>query len=252
MRAVPVTELAYREFQFPLNVFMHMLTLEEGSVTYLHYGLFDDPSEPIAKAQERSTELLLSRLPPSPARVLDVGAGIGTTLATLTRLGYDAIGITPDEGQVATIRARHGDAVNVVNVAFERLFPRAYDVVLFQESSQYIDAAKLFAKAREITNRVIVLDEFSTEANSTLHELGEFVRIAAAFKFRLVEDTDLSSRAAPTIDYFLERLPRYRPTLEHDLGLDPKQIDDLIGSGRQYRDRYRTGAYVYRLLRFER
>jgi SAM-dependent methyltransferase len=252
MRPVPVTGIPYREFQFPLNVFMHMLTLEEGSVTYLHYGLFDDPGDSIATAQERSTELLLSRLPPPPARVLDVGVGIGTTLAKLTRLGYQAVGITPDESQASAVRARHGDAVEVVQVAFERLFPRGYDVVVFQESSQYIDTAALFAKSREITNSVIVLDEFSTEAGGTLHDLAEFVKTAASFKFRLVEETDLSPRAAPTIDYFLERLPRYRPILERDLGLGAEQVDGLIDSGRDYRERYRRGAYVYRLLRFQR
>ncbi len=252
MRAVPATELPYRDFQFPLNVFMHVLSLEEGGVTYLHYGLFDDPADSIAKAQERSTELLLSRLPPPPARVLDVGVGVGTTLARLTRLGYDAVGITPDESQASVVRARHGDDVNVVRVGFEHLFPRPYDVVLFQESSQYIKTVPLFAKAREITSNILVLDEFATDANATMHELGEFMRTAAAFKFRNVEDLDLSARAAPTIDYFLERLPRYAAALERDLGLDAKQVGELIESGRQYRERYRGGAYVYRLLRFQR
>ena len=33
--------IAYRDFYYPLNVFMHILTHEEGAVRYLHYGLFD-------------------------------------------------------------------------------------------------------------------------------------------------------------------------------------------------------------------
>src|SRR5437667_8962894 len=97
---------AYRDFIYPLNVFMHILTHEEGEVRYLHYGLFQRADEPIAAAQERSTELLFSRLPPPPARLLDVGVGLGTTLERLTRLGYDAEGITPDEKQAALARGR--------------------------------------------------------------------------------------------------------------------------------------------------
>ncbi len=252
MPAVPPVPLPYNEFQFPLNVFMHVISLEEGAVTYLHYGLFEQPGESIAEAQERSTELLLSRLPPPPARVLDVGVGIGTTLARLTRLGYDATGITPDPQQVAMVRARHGDGVNVVQVAFEKVFPRPFDGLVFQESSQYIDATALFGKAREMTNEVIVLDEFSTGAAGTLHRLDEFVQAAASFRFTKAEDIDLSERAAPTIDYFLERLPRYRAALLEDLGLEEKQLDELIESGNRYRDHYRRGTYVYRLLRFER
>jgi len=249
MPAVPATDLPYRQFQFPLNVFMHMLSLEEGSVSYLHYGLFDDPAEPIAKAQERSTELLLSRLPPPPARVLDVGVGVGTTLARLSQLGYEAAGITPDESQAALVRERF-PGVDVTRVGFEYLFPRTYDVALFQESSQYINAARLFAKAREITGNVIVLDEFAIETEGSLHRLDEFLRAATAYKFRVVEDLDLSQRAAPTVEYFMKRLDRYRSTLIADLGLTNEQVDELITSGAQYRDAYARGAYVYRLLRF--
>src|SRR5882762_1270818 len=58
--------LPYRDFFYPLNVFMHILTHEEGGVDYLHYALFESGTERIGAAQERSTELLLSRLPPPP------------------------------------------------------------------------------------------------------------------------------------------------------------------------------------------
>ncbi len=251
MRAVPA-ELPYRQFQYPLNVFMHVLTSEEGSVPYLHYGLFEREGESIASAQERSTQLLLQRLPPPPARVLDVGIGVGTTLARLTREGYDAVGITPDENQAAMARAKYGAEVNVVRVGFESLFPRPFDIVVFQESSQYIKSETLFAKAREVTNDVLVLDEFSTGPGGTLHRLEEFLGVAAGFKFKITEDVDLSRQAAPTIDYFLERLPRHRAAIERDLGLDASQVDELIESGRSYRRLYERGVYVYRLLRFQR
>src|SRR5207302_9727632 len=74
-------QIPYRDFYYPLNVLLHLLTLEEGRVDYLHYGLFEDTGEPIRAAQERSTELLLSRLPALPGRLLDVGVGLGTTLS---------------------------------------------------------------------------------------------------------------------------------------------------------------------------
>src|ERR1700682_5228143 len=98
----------YREFYYPLNVFMHILTHEEGGVDYLHYALFDSENERIGAAQEHSTELLLSRLPPTPSRVLEVGIGLGTTLMRMAHLGYDVEGITPDEKQIAMVQARYG------------------------------------------------------------------------------------------------------------------------------------------------
>ncbi|HYI09126.1 MAG TPA: class I SAM-dependent methyltransferase [Thermoanaerobaculia bacterium] len=246
--------LPYRDFYYPLNVFMHILTHEEGGVTYLHYGLFDGDGDSIAAAQQRSTELLLSRLPAPPARLLDVGVGLGTTLDRLTRMGYAAEGITPDDKQIAMVRARYGDAVNVHCTRFEDLTGGPYDAVLFQESSQYIDSATLFAKARELTNQVIVLDEFAfrEEEGATLHRYDTFLAAAGQHSFRKVEEVDLSDQAAPTVDYFNQRLPRYRDLLHRDLGLTSQQVDDLIESGHRYRNLYARGVYGYRLIVFLR
>jgi len=255
MRAV-TDPLAYRDFYYPLNVFMHILTHEEGGVDYLHYGLFESAGESIAAAQERSTELLLARLPLPPARILEVGVGLATTLQRLTQLGYDAVGITPDEKQIAAIRGRYGDEVRVACERFESFAGDGrYDVVVLQESSQYIEAGALFAKAAELTSRLIVLDEFALQPvahEGALHSLDRFLRAASDQGFALAEDLDLSARAAPTIDYFLQRIPRYRDLLMRDIGLTAEQVDGLVTSGEAYRDFYRRGVYGYRLLQFAR
>ncbi len=246
----------YRDFYYPLNVFMHILTHEEGSVRYLHYGLFESDDDSIAAAQERSTELLLSRLPPPPARILDVGAGLGTTLARLMQSGYDAEGITPDEHQIAMIRARHGEGLEVSCSKFESFAGRPpYDAVLFQESSQYIGAEPLFAKASEITRRVLVLDEFASkplDMPGELHDLTGFLSAAAGQGFVKIEEIDVSQKAAPTIGYFTSRIPRYKDKLMSDLALSAAQLDELIDSGRRYRALYANGTYVYRLLDFRK
>ena len=243
--------LPYRDFYYPLNVLMHVLTLEEGSVSYLHYGLFEREDESIARAQERSTELLLSRLPSPPARLLDVGLGLGTSLARLARLGYRATGITPDEKQFAAVRERYGSNLDVRCVAFEAMDEEPFDIVIFQESSQYIDSEKLFARAEAITGRIVVLDEFAMKAGK-LHSLPEFIAAAERHRYGVIEEIDLSEKAAPTIDYFRARLPRHRERLVAEIGVTSEQVDDLIASGERYRELYRSGTYVYRLLTFQR
>lgn len=246
-----VSDLPYRNFLYPLNVFMHILTREEGDVADLHYGLFERDGEPIAVAQERSTELLLAHLPPPPASLLEVGIGLGTTLARLTALGYDVEGITPDAQQIAVARARH-DGIGIRESAFEAFHPgRVYDCVFFQESSQYIDSAVLFEKARELTGEVIVLDEFSTHPGASLHSLERFLACAAMNGFRKMEELDLSAKVRPTVDYFVARLPRHSDSLRRDLGLTAEHIRELIDGGQRYREMYRSGAYVYRLLTFQ-
>ena len=96
-----------------------------------------------------------------------------------------------------------------------------------------------------------MLDEFASEPG-TLHTLDGFLRAAVANGFRVVEDLDLSAKAAPTIDYFQVRLPSYRDALVADLGLTHAQIDDLIANGEHYSNRYYSGVYTYRLLDLRR
>lgn len=254
MRRVSASPI-YVDFFYPLNVFMHILTHEEGAVTYLHYGIFESGGEPIGVAQERSTELVLDRLPPPPARILEVGIGLATTLRELTRRGYDAEGITPDEKQIAMVRARHGDAVRVHCAPFETFEAAGrYDLILFQESSQYIDSEALFAKAATLSDDVLVVDEFALRPLDSpgLHALSSFLEAAAQHGYAVVEDLDLSSKAAPTMEYFAARIPRYRERLIADLGLTDAQIDELLASGARYRALYANGTYGYRLLRFRR
>jgi SAM-dependent methyltransferase len=241
----------YSEFYYPLNVFMHILTHEEGAATYLHYGLFESPDEPIAKAQERSTEALIARLPPPPARLLDVGAGLGTTLRKLQALGYAVTGITPDAKQVAAI----GLDVDVRCITFEAIpEDEPFDTIIFQESSQYIDSNALFAKAAKLTGHLIVLDEFTlcAEEGASLHAYDRFLAAARANDFELTEDVDVSAKAAPTIDYFSKRFPPYRDALKSELGLTDAQIDSLIENGVRYRAFYDRGVYGYRAMQFRR
>jgi SAM-dependent methyltransferase len=244
---------SYRQFAYPLNVLVQILLLEEGRVDALHYGLFEDTAEEIGTAQARSTTLLLSRLPPPPARVLDVGCGLGTTLHELMLRGYAAEGVTPEPSQLALAAERYRDGLSIHCVTFEALTPPPvpFDVVMFQESSQYIDAAALFVTARTMTERVLVLDEFAVRPAvpaGPLHSLARFLDAAAAAGFAPVENLDLSTQAAPTIDYFLARLPRHRERLQEELGISGAHVDTLIDSGQQYRDRYRAGSYGYHLI----
>lgn len=245
--------IPYRDFLYPLNALMHVLTLEEGEVPHLHYGLFEREGERIAEAQERAVSLLLTKIPPPPARVLDAGTGLGTTLARLQHMGYEAVGITPDERQIAVIRTRYGDTVRVQRVRFEDFrMDRPFDAVVFHESSQYIDSEALFAKAAALAPSVVVLDEFAMQPVEGLHRYDQFLAAARRHAFHIVSEDDVSKQAAPTIEYFLRKLPHYRARLMEDIGLSSQQVDDLLGSGERYAERYRTGAYAYRLVHFER
>jgi len=255
----PLGSDLYRNFLFPLNVLTHALVAEEGDVPYLHYGLLEGEGESIQRAQQRSTDVLLARLPPPPSRVLEVGVGLGTTFDRLVRMGYEAEGITPDAKQIAIARSRFGNGLHLHDVPLEAFETSTrYDAILFQESSQYIDSAALFGKVAALSlpaARLLVLDEFAlrpVDRPGALHRLDGFLETAQRKGFQLEEEIDLSRQAAPTIDYFLELLPRHRESIRSEVGVLPEQIDTLIESGLAYRELYRSGAYGYRLLGFRR
>ena len=218
---------------------------------FLHYGLFEHPQDTLLLAQHRSTDLLLSRLPKPPCSVLDVGIGLGTTFVLLIALGYDAEGITPDEHQLAMVRARY-EGVPARLAAFETFDAgRVYDVIVFQESSQYIDSEALFARAAMLAPRIIVLDEFALkplDEEGALHSLDAFRAAALRHGYAIEEELDLTARAAPTMDYFTDRIPAYREQLIADLAITDEQVDHLVENGRRYRERYADGTYGYRLL----
>lgn len=232
-------------FPFPLNAFVYVLEQEEGAVRSLHYGVFAQPGESLPMAQERATDVLLQHLPPPPARVLDVGCGTGATLERLRQAGYRAQGLAPEKGQSRT-------SVHVGR--FESFWAlRGYEVLLFQESSQYIDSRTLFAQARKLGSRcVLVMDEFAMEPGHPLRTLDAFVAAAGAHGFEVAEMLDFSQQAAPTVDYFLERLPRYAAGLHSELGVTREQLKELLDSGERYRENYAQGRYAYRLLRLGR
>jgi hypothetical protein len=248
-------------FAFPLNVYARILELREGKVDYLHYGVFDTPAEAVLAAQERASGLLWEALP-RPCRLLEVGIGLGTTLARLRAAGYAATGITPDAAQVDAARARHGEAVAIELSRLEDFTRDAgqWQALLFQESAQYVDPVAIFDAADRLLNdgpsTLVVMDEFAldrrSDAHQGLHALDSFCALAARRGWTLARRVDLSARARPTLDYLLLSLRECADRLAADLGVGHDQLATLAESLMRYRRLYEEGVYGYALLRFER
>ncbi len=249
-----------RKFSFPLNIYAYLLAMESqvGDVFNLHFGWFDDASEPIAVAQERATRELLAWLPAPPARLLEVGSGVGTTLALLIARGFDARGMTPDGSQIAFMRERYGADFPVEPLRFEDMAVPAtpFDAILLQESAQYIALEPLFAQAARLLRsggRLILADEVmltAPEAGESLHSLAQLKAVAAGHGFALGEAQDQSVRAARTVDLMLEASSRYREELRQLLGVADEQIEALDDSNRKYQSKYASGKYGYVSLCF--
>ncbi len=247
---------------FPLNVYAHGLYLQEGKVDYLHYALFNQ-GESLTKvqvAQQRSTDLLLARLPPPPCRILEIGIGLGTTASMLAERGYTITGISPDAQQVALAKQCVKDNVSFECVTYEAFSAPAasYDVILLQESAQYLQSLTLFNKAHQLLAKpgfILIADEFSLQrtpkyATYGLPSLTYTLAQASRCGFNLTEQVDLSTPAAPTVDYLLWVIEKHQARLLTDLDLKPVVLDELLTSLREYQQKYRDGHYGYALLSF--
>jgi len=251
----------FKDLTFPLNVYAHSLLLEEGKATYLHYGLFQDNQTSLQTAQQFSTDLLMARLPPPPCRILEVGVGLGTTLSLLNQRDYDVHGITPDAQQIAYIQKNlnSGASVSCHSLQDFKAQPESFDVVLLQESAQYIEPLVIFNKALDLlplSGDLIIIDEFALKYDEAgiggLHLLNDMVVLAERFGFELVEHMDLSTQAAPTLDYLLRFTATHRQSLIKDLALTDEQLAQLDESNRTYHKKYVSGHYGYALLHFRK
>ncbi len=87
-------------------------------------------TDPECRAAWRS--LLLEHLPPSPARVADLGCGTGTLALLLAEEGYavDGVDFSPEMVRLARAKAGHAATFHEADAAAPPLEAASYDVVL--------------------------------------------------------------------------------------------------------------------------
>jgi len=241
-----------KNFTFPLNVCAYALALEEGSVEYLHHGLFMGGITSLRDAQAHATELLISKLPNHPCEILDVGVGLGTTLEILLGKGHIAQGISPDANQIACARSRLGNDAPLTCVRLEDFVAASqFDFILFQESAKYTDPLDLFNKAMALLKpggKIMVLGEFDDGQCCT----EDFTKLASRFGFETSEQLDLSLHVAPSLDGLLRVIEKHRERLCQDLDTMPVELDKLGALMRTCQQAYAGGHREYAFVQLDK
>lgn len=180
---------------------------------HLHYGYWPADLEVhfsnLRKAQENYATFLLSHIPTNVRRVLDVGCGSGQLAETLVDTGRHVDCVSPSAYLNAQARQLLGDRSRVFDGPYER-FETAdrYDLILFSESFQYVNPEQAVEKSLRLLaspGYLLICDFFRKDVPGRSpigggHLLDRLYGTLGAHPLEILEDLDLTSETAPTLD----------------------------------------------------
>lgn len=253
-----------RQLPFPLNVYAQTLALSTGAVPgLLHFGVYnerDDSRMPYASAQRRAQEQLLALMLPPPARVLEAGCGFGSLARELAMRDYEVTALTPIEEEWRAASTLPGQKAHCLLLDLKDFVPHArVDVVVLQQSAQYLDPLLLMAKANDCLQeggQLLIAEEFLLDDSIITPEprplLSNFLRLAERCGFRVERQRELGRQVGPGLTLFAQWLQEQRVTVSDSLSLPLVDVDELYGQLLAMADKYTHARLGYTLLDLRR
>jgi SAM-dependent methyltransferase len=233
----------------------------DGSADYMHYGYWRERGETLAQAQENLAALVQSWLPAGAKRILDSGCGLGRTTRDLARRGHDVVGISPDANTLVLARGKYPEVADrLVTVSLQEYRPAApFDVVLFQESSQYVESPTLFARCAELVRpggHVVICDEVRYgsrgEAFNRRRDMLAFARLNG---FELRRNEVVTRDVLPTRRRLVETLRAELPAMVEAFRASGRdvaaEVRELAAAWDRETALFERGLYGYELFLFE-
>ena len=225
---------------FPLNVYGLTLELEFGTATHLHFGVYGEngtEGTPYPVAQARAQESLQTLLPPVPARILEYGFGSGSLAAELGASGYEVTALSPLIEEYRAAQDSGAEGVNYLHGELANFEPEeVFDVMLLQQSAQYLDPLQLLVCANSCLKeggQLLIAEEFllddSTQKTQPRPLLANFLRFAQRCGFSAERQRDLGRQVAPGLVEFAGLLYKHSTTLCERLSIDAAEIQQLHG-----------------------
>ncbi|MDQ2780304.1 MAG: GNAT family N-acetyltransferase, partial [Pseudomonadota bacterium] len=243
------------------SVYAAALQCERGRVDHLHPGLFEQPEDDLATAQQRAADHLWQQMP-GPCRVLQVGVRTGRLLRRLSAAGYSATGTADEGGWAAGVEVDSTAPPARMAGPLSDLRPPElpYELMVLHDTAQTMAPLTLFEAADRLMVRegaqLLVMDEFALRSDAAgtggLPSLTSFVALARRCGWRLEADHDLAATAAPTFDAIEALIQRHRQALCDEHGMAEVDLQRLIAAARQSRQEHAEGRWTYRLLRLRR
>jgi MPBQ/MSBQ methyltransferase len=252
-------EIATLEFPY---CYYADITDTQGVFDYFHYGFWAQGTESPKEAQEKLWRLMFSLIPKGVKRILDAGCGLEKTTFDLTQAGYSAIGISPDKANMELARTRHGEGVQLITTSFEDYSDELpFDLILFQESSQYVALWNLIIHSRELLRKngyLLICDEirYGEKKSRNFHRKDLLLNMAGAAGFKLLVNRDITDQVMPTRHYVVNQLvdnrdriiESFRPFRENVV----EEIDRLTKGWKDDSDLFSMRFFGYEIFLFQK
>lgn len=249
------------QLPFPLNVYAQTLVLEFGEARHLHFALYDKPgAQSFVEAQLAAEDALCALLPPPPAQVMEVGCGSGALAHRLSDAGYTVLALTPLESEYAQLRENRQENFQVELTDLpSQAVAQPVDVLILQQSAQYLPPLELFARAALQLREggvLLLADEFTLDDSQRRREprpvLAHFLRLAQRCGFVSARQRELGRQVAPGLQEFARLLQRHRDSLLAQGLVTQAQLSQLQEDLQRMAVQYASAHLGYTLLDLRR
>ena len=192
---------------------------------HLHFGLWphDGSNLTMGEAQNNMFDKLVSCLPESPARILDVGCGLGLSAHLLGTKGYRVTAIAPVPALIGYAKRKYeSENVDFRNLDYfdhdNQIFREgSYDALLFQESLHCLRPLdEVIKKARSLLKDkgiIIISDKVcydkTIKPETDVHMSPKIYTALAESGFRIIQDEKLDNDVIAAYNIAVDRLTEH-------------------------------------------
>ncbi|GAB4419288.1 MAG: hypothetical protein OHK0032_15180 [Thermodesulfovibrionales bacterium] len=251
-----------KTLEFPFCYYAYVID-REGLIDYFHYGLWETGTNGLKEAQENLASLMKSLIPDGVKRILDVGCGLGRTTRDLTAAGYDVIGISPDIRLMEMAKAKYRECSSrlIVSSFEDYRSMDSFDLILFQESSQYIkDLNFLFSHCNKLLDKkgyILMCDEIQYENSddAPFHEKKRLEKIAHEYGFNIVHNENITGKVLETRNLALRLITVNRDSIINELSPvrenARQEIEFLIDGWKLHTAMFERNMFGYEVFLFQ-
>ena len=233
---------------------------------HLHFGLWPATASDLdlESAQEHMFERLANHLPKPPASVLDVGCGLGLSAHSLAQKGYQVTAIAPSRALIDYAVAHYGGSGvhfcvgDFLGEGEAGFLPARYDVILFQESLQYLrPLEKVFERARSLLQPkgvIVISDEICLDPalrdQTAVHPLKELVTALLENGFRITADQKVGPQVQQTCDHVIRGFTQNHARIVSAINREntAARIDHFLNGWKSQQKWYSSGQFDYEIL----